>query len=205
MKDYKYKEHEYAKKIYENGFQGGHLSKELKLVAVYMKTEIGYKPAIRKQKLYEFAEKNIDGYSRDIHYQIINKALNYASKKDSVLVTIPSIPIYKHEIDFINNIEILDGFSNEPYQYTKDCRKVMLALLVQIKLNHEAHRQKAGENPKGFSFGGNNTKYTNIKKMSKINVRLNIHKDIIFHLSKNGLITVLYGGIIRLDYIDKLL
>ena len=204
MKDYKYKEHEYAKKIYENGFQGGHLSKELKLVAIYMKTELNYKPAIRKQKLYEFGEKYIEGYSRDIHYKLINNALSYASKKDSILVTIPSISIFKHEIDYINNIEILENSSCKPYQYSKDCKKVMLSLLVQMKLNKETYYQKTSEVSQSFSFGGSNKKYNHIKKISKINNKLNIHKDIIFYLVRNKLVTVLYNGIIRLDFLEEL-
>ena len=44
--NYKYNEIDYAKLIYEQGFQDkSHMPTELRLAAIYMRRNLGYKPA----------------------------------------------------------------------------------------------------------------------------------------------------------------
>ena len=203
--DYKYDELSYAEMIYNNGFQSKYMTTELKLVATYMKTVLDLKPKDRETALYKFAEENIEGYEKELYYQVIDKALRYAAKKDSLLIKVESVPIYQNEIDLINNVSI--KLNENDYRYEYECKKVIFSFLVQLKFNYEIYKQRRQEeNDKQSSifFSGGNKKYKDIKKISKLDSKIDISKDIIYHLCQNGYITSMYNGLIRLNYIADL-
>lgn len=203
MINYKYNEVDYAKLIYSSGFQTKHIPTELRLVATYMRTILGYKPKQLREEMYIFSSKNIPEYNRVKHYKIINKAINSALKKNSTLIKIDNIAIYDYEINYINSLQFCDedGVISE-YEY--DCKKVVFALLCQMKLNKIISKQKNGFESKCMYFKGDNSKYNDLKKISKIPIKFGINSDIVYILGQCGTITIMYNGLIKLDFMEQL-
>lgn len=201
--NYKYRELEYAKKIYDEGFQTKYVPTELKLVALYMKTVLEYKPKDLREKIYEFCSNNIQGYNRVKYYKVINKAINFATNKKNKLVTIEKIDIYNYEYNYINNLLVCDSNGEIP-SFDYDCKKVAFTLLCIIKINKQICKIKSGKDSKGLHFQGGKKKYNDLKKMAKINDKLRINEDIIHMLSECNIVTPLHGGLIRLNFVEEL-
>lgn len=164
---------------------------EIRLVALYYK-EMGLKPKQRREKLYEFCKKNISGYKVEKYYKVIDRALRLACKKEQKLVQIDSLPIYEKEIDYINTLDI-----------DHNCKKVLFAFLVQMRLNKLVYEYKNENEYTGRFFKGGKIKYNNIKKMSNIPQTVLINEDVIYELNKKDLVKVLHKGLIRLDFLEQ--
>lgn len=205
--DYKYNELEYAKEIYEKGFQSQqHLPTELRLVATYMRRILDYKPKQLKEEFYKWCETNVDGYNRVLYYKTINSAINKATKKGSCLVTVKPVKIFQPEIDYIMNSAIVDDDGCE-YQFVYDCKKLMFTFLARSKLNRQLFEQRNTDEEKdykGTSFSGGQKKYTELKKMAKLPQKLKINEDIIHFLYVSKLVNPLNSGILRLNYLEAL-
>ena len=205
--DYKYNELEYAKEVFENGFQSQqHLPTELRLVATYMRRILDYKPKKLKEEFYKWCETHIDGYNRVLYYKTINSAINKATKKDSCLVTIKPVIIYKPEIHYIMNSIIVDDDGCE-YEYAYECKKLMFTFLVRSKLNRQMFDQRNVDEDKtykGTSFSGGQKKYTELKKMAKLPQKLKINEDIIHYLYISKLVDPLNSGILRLNFLEEI-
>ena len=107
MNIYKYKDLNYAQKIYKDGFLTKYRDTELKLVALYMRDILNItKKQDRKEALHKFCEKHLPDYHRMKYYKLINKVVDYSCCKKNFLITIDSIPVMKAEIDYINNQEL---------------------------------------------------------------------------------------------------
>ncbi len=198
--NYKYNELDYAKKIYNDGFQTKHIPTELRLVATYMRRYLDMKPKILREKMYEFCSTNIPNYNRAKHYKIINKAINQATKKGSTLIKVDKILVYDFEIDYINKLDVLYDIKD----YVYDCKKVVFTLLCQMKLNKEISRIKNGTESKGIYFKGGNQKYNLLKKMSKIPDKIKINDDIIYELGQRGIVEILFNGLIKLNFMEDI-
>lgn len=203
MRNYKYNELDYAELIYNKGFQTKHIPTELRLVATYIKTILELKPKQLKIQMYDFCSKNIPEYNRARYYKIINKALNQAKKKTSILVKIESICIYDYEVDYINSLEIFDE-NNEISKYDYECKKVIFALLCQMKLNKAVSKIKSGKESKGIYFKGGNKKYNELKAISKISSVTRVNEDIIYTLGKNGIVDIMFNGLIKLNFMQSI-
>jgi hypothetical protein len=201
--NYKYNELDYAKLVYENGFQTKHIPTELRLVAIYMKTILGYKPKKLREQMYNFCEKNIPEYNRVKHYKFINKAINQASKKTSVLVKIDKIDIYDYEVNYINSLNICDGDGVIP-EFEYDCKKIVFTLLCQMKINQIITKIKNGVESSGMYFKGGNRKYNDLKKTSKIISNLDISNEIMYTLGQCNIITPMFNGLIKLNFMDDI-
>ena len=207
--DYKYTELDYAKVIYDNGFQSeNHLPTELRLVATYMRRILGYKPKQLREKMYEWCESNIQGYKRELYYAKINSAINKACKKGSMLLNVGKICIYKYELDYINNLFIMkDIDSDEEYEYSYECKKLLFTLLFKMKVNKfisEAKSTKEDYEYKGTYFKGGQKKYTELKKLAKLPEKIKINEDLINTLWINGLISPMFNGLIKLNFMDDI-
>jgi len=198
--NYKYNELDYAKKIFNEGFQTKHIPTELRLVATYMRRYLDMKPKILREKMYEFCSANIPDYNRAKHYKIINKAINQATKKGSTLIKVDKILVYDFEIDYINKLDVLYDIKD----YVYDCKKVLFTLLCQMKLNKEISRIKNGIESKGIYFKGGNQKYNLLKKMSKIPDKVKINDDIIYELGQCGVVDILFNGLIKLNFMEDI-
>lgn len=205
--DYKYNELQYAETIYKNGFQSQqHMPTELRLVAIYMRRILDYKPKILKEKFYEWCENNIPNYNKVIYYKIINGAINKAAKRGSCLVTTGNVNVYKQEIDYILKSIIIDANGFE-YNYSYDCKKLMFTFLVRSKVNRQLFEQRnIDENKeyKGVSFSGGQKKYTELKKIAKLPQKLRINEDVIHYLYISKIVNPLNSGILRLDFLDDI-
>lgn len=206
--DYKYNEIDYAKKIYEEGFQSmSHMPTELRLVATYMKRSLGYKPQKLNIEFYEWCSKNIDNYNRVLHYNTINRAISQASKKNSTLIKLNYIKVYQQELDFIDNLTIIDDdgiIIEEDYNF----KKLMFTLMCQLRINKEISTMKSTNEcveTKSIFFKGGQKKYTTLKKLSKLPEKVKLNEDLIHYLYTSNLVTPMYNGLIRLDYMKELL
>jgi hypothetical protein len=201
--NYKYNELEYAKTIYENGFQTKHIVTELRLVATYLRRYLNYKPKDLREVMYNFCSKYIPEYNKVKHYKIINRAINQACKKGSALIKVDEITVYDYELAYIDTLQICNE-DGEIVKFSYDCKKVVFTLLCLMKLNKHISKQKNGEESKGLYFKGGNKKYNDLKKASKINDKIKINDDIIYSLGQSGIITVLFNGLIKLNFMDDL-
>lgn len=191
-KNYKYSELEYAKLIYDKGFQTKHKPTELRLLSLYLKEILGLKPKERNAKLYEFCKKWIPNYNRVKYFKVINRALSQATQKGQKLITVDKIDIYQGEIEYINHLEIDYNF-----------KKVLFAFLVQMKLNKEVYEYKNEKPYTSVYFKGGKAKYANIKKTSNIPANLDINDDVIYFLAQEKLVTVLHKGLIVLNFLEN--
>ena len=133
--DYKYDELAYAEMIYKYGFQrNDHLPTELRLVAIYMRRILNYKPKLLRQEFYNWCSLNITNYNPAIHYKIVNRAINQATKKGSGLIHLDHVEIYQSELQYIENI-INPKKHLIPEKRWYDCQKLIFTLAVQLKIN----------------------------------------------------------------------
>lgn len=201
--DYKYHELEYAELIYSKGFQSTHYPTELRLLATYMRRVLGYRPKLLRQEMYNFCDIHFPGFSKPIHYKMLNKAINQACEKNSTLISISDIDIYKWEFNFINDYPLVDN-DGEEVEFTYECRKLMFTLLVQMKLNQVVYEQKNKQEYVGKYFQGGRKKYSKLKQMANLQAKIKINEDIIYNLSRAGAVTIMFGGLIQLNFLEEM-
>lgn len=197
----KYNELEMAKDLFINGLkEQTNIYNELRLVATYMRRYLDYKPKELRVQMYGYAKVYISGYKREKHYPIINKAINQAIKKGSCLINIDNIIIYKTELDLINSFTIHS-------QYEYECRKLMFTILVKMKLNKEIFEIRNTDEEKessGLFFKGSQRKYNELKKQAKIADKTKLNEELFHSLYQNKLVTPMYNGLIKFDFMEKL-
>ncbi|WP_425203626.1 hypothetical protein [Priestia megaterium] len=199
MFEFKYDEKSQAEKIINEGFSSNHLTGELKVLAKYFKY-LGQKPKEREESLYEVCKKHLADFNKVSYFRRINAALNYAKKKDSELIVVESVSVYKSELDYIDNSDI-------PHYY----KKVVFTLLILSRLGKQVQEIRDASKVNGeFFFGGNQRNYQELKlssktpQQSKRNKIKGIH-DIIGDLDKEGIIEIRGRGYIRLSFAYSLL
>lgn len=207
--NYKYTELDYAKNIYENGFQSEqHRPTELRLVATYMRRVLNYKPKKLREEMYKWCEEHIVGYKRELYYKRINSAINKACQKGSMLVNVEGVDFYKYEMDYIKGLYItgdIDGKKESEYSY--ECKKLLFTLLFKMKVNKfitEAKSSDAAFEYKGKYFKGGQKKYSELKKLAKLPDKVKINEDIFNILWINGLVSPIYNGLVKLNFMDAL-
>lgn len=207
--DYKYIELDYAKRIYEKGFQSEqHRPTELRLVATYMRRVLNYKPKKLREEMYKWCESHINGYKRELHYKRINSAINKACQKGSILVNVENIDFYKYEMDYINNLYIMSDINDQKEsEYSYECRKLLFTLLFKMKINKfitEAKSTDPDFEYKGKYFKGGQKKYTELKKLAKLSEKVRINEDIINTLWINGLVSPMFNGLVKLNFMEEI-
>lgn len=207
--DYKYTELDYAKKIYEDGFQSEqHRPTELRLVATYMRRILNYKPKKLREEMYQWCETHIIGYKKELYYKSINSAINKACQKGSMLINVESVDFYKYEMDYINELYIMgDIDTQEESEYSYECKKLLFTLLFKMKVNKYITETKSTDldfEYKGKYFKGGQKKYTELKKLAKLPEKVKINENIINTLWINGLVTPMFNGLVKLDFMDEI-
>lgn len=207
--DYKYTELDYARTIYENGFQSEqHMPTELRLVATYMRRILDYKPKKLREEMDRWCECNIPGYKRELFYKSINSAIHKACQKGSMLVNIESIDFYKYEMDFFNDLCIMcDIDAQAESEYSYECKKLLFTLLFKMKVNKFITETKSIDEDfeyKGKYFKGGQRSYTELKKLAKLPEKVRINEDIINTLWTNGLVSPMFNGLIKLNFMEKI-
>ena len=188
-----FKQKEQAQKIFGHGFQtnsnAGH-GRELKLLALYLRDECKMKSKDIYEYLAKFCEDHVFGYHYRAYYRLIDAATKYAVNKGNVLVQIDSLPVYGHEIGFIDTLDI-------PYEH----KKVMFSILMLKKLDKACYEQRHTEDYKMGYLSADDDKLRFLKKVS--GVKLNIPKDVFFEWREKDLIRVSYAGYV-LNFMEEL-
>jgi DNA-directed RNA polymerase subunit RPC12/RpoP len=192
-KQYKYNEREYAKLIYNKGFQTKYFKTELKLLALYLR-DIGLTVKQRTEYIYDFCRKYIPEFHEAQYFGLLDSAIKYSQNKNRQFVNIDSIPIYKAEIDYINGITDVDYNS----------KRVLFTLLVQKKLDNLTYYYRNGKESKSINFKGGNQKYNKLKQMANIPKNIKINDEIVYNLNELGYIEIKYAGLIKLTYINNI-
>lgn len=197
MKNYKYNELSQVKQILENGFGTKNINGELKLLAKYYR-DLGMKPKEREKALYDFCKKHLVGFNKVLYFSKINSALNYAKRKDTVMIEIEKMEVLKGELDFIDKLEI-----------DIDYKKILFTLLVITKLNRQVYYLKHGKTNDKFYFGGTEKAYRELLNFSKVNLNTRrkqgktIH-NVISKLAECGLVKIKNNGHIELLFMYNL-
>ncbi|EWH20543.1 hypothetical protein M769_0119945 [Bacillus haynesii] len=189
MDKYKFKEKEYVEAIIENGFISKNLNYELKLLAMYYK-ELGYKPKKREELLYDFCKKNIENFSRVLYFKKINSVLNYARKKENILININEIGVTENELRFIDSLDA------DLHQ-----KKICFTLLVLSKLHSTVHYIKYGEHITEYYYGGNSKRYKELIDTSHTSLTVNKLHQNIGELAKKDIVEIRNKGFIKLNFI----
>lgn len=184
--NYQYHDTKYAEFILKNGFTTQFFLSELKLLALYYRDILGYKPKKREEELYKFCEKNIAKYNKVLFFRTIDKALNYARKKTSKLIDIDFIPIYKSEIEYIKNLDI---------EY--NLQKIIFTILVYIKLNKKVREIKMGDVSNEYFLPKNKTDKDIFKLTNISNIKNYSH--LFYLLEQMEYITTYYSGATRIN------
>ena len=186
MSKYQYKERTYAKEILKKGFITNHIKYELQILVKYYK-ELGHEPKERKELIYEFCEKHLDGFDRVLHFKLINSALNHGTNKKNVLVEIDNVEVTKEELNYIDKLEI-----------EHDYKKLIFTLMVLEKLNKKYHEIRNESKNNGHYFGGAK-KYKKLIESSKIKLNKNnqIH-NMIGNLDELGIVHITGDSSIKL-------
>lgn len=184
------------------------MSTELRLVATYMRRSLDYQPKKLREELYKWCEAQIVGYKRELYYKQINSAINKACKKGSVLTNIDYVDFYNYEMDYIDNLHIMDSVDNQKEsEYAYECKKLLFTLMFKMTVNKlisETKSTKTDFKYKGMYFKGGQKKYTELKKLAKLPEKIKINEDIINTLWKNGYVSPMYNGLIKLNFMEKI-
>lgn len=173
-----------------------------------MRRVLNYKPKNLREEMYKWCESYIVGYKRELYYKRINSAINKACKKGSMLVNVKNINFYKYEMDYINNLYIMNDIDDqEESKYLYECKKLLFTLLFKMKVNKFITETKSTDpnfEYKGRYFKGGQKKYTELKKLAKIPEKVRINEDIINTLWINGLVSPMFNGLVKLNFMEEI-
>jgi hypothetical protein len=192
LNNFQYKERTYAKEILEKGFISNHIKYELQLLVKYYK-ELGHKPKERKELLYKFCEKHLEGFDRVIHFKLINSVLNHVISKKNIIIEIENVNVTDEELKYIDNLDI-----------EHDYKKVVFTLFVLDKLNKEYHKLRNEPSNEEHYFGGSK-KYKELISSSKITLKKNnIIHNMIGELDGIGIVQITSNSSIKLSFIYEI-
>lgn len=196
---YKYNEKEFAEHILKNGFGSRFIKTELKTLVKYFKNQ-GKKPNEREKLIYSFCEQHIKNFNKVLYFKTINSSLSYGQRKDSQLIVIEHIDIYKSELKYIDELDL-------DIKY----KKLLFTLLVFDKLNKEVQKIKYGKTDNTHFFGGDEKRYKELLEASHVSLgskRRNdyksIHDIIREEFVEKELVEIRNKGYINLLFIDKI-
>lgn len=189
--NYKYNEIDYAKCVYENGFQTKHIPTEMKLLLVYARDYLGTKKSQLKNFAYAFCEKHVEGFNRVLWFKTINKAVNFASANKNRLLNVGSVGLTEGEVSYITALP-----------FSQDYKKLFMAFLVQAKLNKTVYEFKNGKEYTSTFFKGGIKKYNEVKKMANVTGKVDINGDFIYDVSREGYIAIYNNGLIKHLWMD---
>lgn len=189
--NYKYNEIDYAKCVYENGFQTKHIPTEMKLLLLYARDYLGTKKSQLKNFAYAFCEEHVEGFNRVLWFKTINKAVNFASANKNRLLNVGSVGLTEGEVSYITALP-----------FSQDYKKLFMAFLVQAKLNKTVYEFKNGKEYTSTFFKGGIKKYNEVKKMANVNGKVDINGDFIYDVSREGYIAIYHNGLIKHLWMD---
>lgn len=199
--EYKYNEREYAKKIYEEGFQTRFIKYELVILVKYLK-ELGRTKKDTEIELYSFCEKYINKFNKIKYYKVIDGAIRDGRKRNNKLIVLDSIVIMKSELEHIDSLDV-------GYEY----KKLLFAMLVSKKISFALAKiqpeKKEEEKNLSLFIGGSTKKFKELFKLANITSKYEVDgkyytykvDNMINELVKKELVSSLdnHSGLIYLD------
>lgn len=187
--DYKYNEEEYAKTIFDNGFQTRFIRYELLVLVKYLKKD-GYTKKQTEDFLYKFCEKNLEGFNKVMYFKVIDNAIRDGRKNNNKLIVVDSVNIMTSEIEYINSLNIDD-----------DCKKLLLSFLVSKKISMEIYKINNESAKLSTYFSGSKKKFNEIFKKANINGKNKID-DMMSKLVEKGIVLSINRGDIVLEFVN---
>ena len=165
-----------AEFLIKNGLDGSqYIFNDMRILALYYRDVLGYKPQKRKEELLIFLKNNIADFNEVLYLRNINRALNIAKNKKKKLIDIDYINVYKSEIDYINSLDV-----------NENTKKILFTMLVKIKISKEINKILNDKDYEGYFLG----KKIRIKDIIKLS-----------NLSNNKKTTSIFHNLYKLDYI----
>ena len=196
----RYNEVEYVKYIYTNGSSLKSLRKDLRLLAIYMRSLLQYEDEEKKnelkKELYNWCYDKVQGFNKPLYFKVINSIVDDTYKQNLKLVEVKSININKYELDFI------DAYEGANFEY--EIKKLMFTFLVQSKLNKKVYLDKSGKESSGLFFEGDSTKYNRLKKMANLPQKIKINAELIHEMVLVKLVSSRTRGLIYLNFMEVL-
>lgn len=187
--NYKYNELEYAKAIKENGFQTRFIRYEILVLVKYLK-ELGYSKKETTEFIYDFCEKNIEGYNEVKYYKTIDKMIMDGRKKGNGLIVVNNLPIMNKEISYIDSLGI-----------DFESKKLLLSMLVKRKIAYEINKD-TNRNRLVLSPYFNGTKKTFREVFKSSNISTSSYKvdQMVSDLVSRGILTSVVKGDVVLEF-----
>lgn len=189
--NYKYCEKDYARMVYEKGFQTKHIPTELKLVLLHIRDEVGVARKDLKQALIDFCAAHDETFNLAIWYRRINDAVNFAMDKKNRLINIEEIAVTEGEAEYIDSLPV-----------EHDYKKLFFTFLVQMKLNKTVSEFKNGSPYTTMFFKGGMKRYNEVKKMANVPAKLDINANFVRDMSAAGYISIYYNGLIKHNWLE---
>lgn len=186
MNKFLFKERDRAEFIINKGFVGNYIKSDISVLLKYYK-ESGM---VKKDAICEVKRilKKTMGCS-EVSEKYENEIKSIADKsyhKDSKLIHVDKVDIYKEELEFINNLEV---------RYS--LKKILFTLLIYKKIEFEITDHKCNVN----YYSDNDYKRRNLKLIYGSAMKLD---ESVFELSKLDLLQNGYNSDIKLLFIDKI-
>lgn len=191
MNQWLYHDIKRAEHILKHGFDRKDIAVDMKILCMYYRDVLGYKPKERRNALENFCKKHIKGYNEVLYYRVIDNALNFAKRKNSRLVEIEKIDIYKSEVDYINNLPVEPNF-----------KRILFTLLVFIKL-HKTMLATIYTTYKHNYMTGRKTKDSDIFQAAHITSKIT-KKYYFYMLELIGYIVTYRSGVMNVKIFDKM-
>lgn len=193
MNKFTYKEYDYVQEILKNGFITKYNYYESSLLCKFW-ASLGICKKDVEDNLVDFCMLYTNNFNYALEYKTIDKAVLSAFGNRRKLIQIDSIPIYKHEFDYINNIDI-------PQNY----KRLMFSFLVLKKIHSAIWKINSGEDKLSGYLNGNPKQATMLKDMSHLSGGKKDDIDfMIYDLGEKGYINRLALGKDYLVFIDEL-
>ena len=188
---YKYNELEYAKKIYDDGFQTDFVRYELVVLVKYLKL-LGKKKKETEIFLYDFCKKYIKSFNEIKYYKVIDGAIRDGRRRDNKLIEVKQIIIMKSEMEYIDNLDV-----------DQEHKKLLLGFLVRKKIALAINKINNDDAVLSTYFGGGKRGFREIFTISNIKAGYRVD-DMVNELVKKEIVISVIKGDIILDYINKI-
>lgn len=186
MNKFLFKEKDRAEFIIGKGEVGSYIKSDISVLLKYYKSlDISKKDAICEVK--KILKKTMSSFDISERYDgVIKSIADKSYHKDSKLVHVDKVDIYKEELEFINNLDV---------KYS--LKKILFTLLVYKKVEFEITNHKCNMN----YYSDNDYKRRNLKLIYGSTMKLD---ESVFELSKLDLLQNGYNSDIKLFFIDKI-
>lgn len=186
MNKFLFREKDRALEVEKRGFIGKYIKSDIHTLFKYYKS-IDLPKAEAKLKVRELYKKTVLGSGVSDYSELLLKSIcDKAYSRDSRLVQVEDVQIYKEELDYISGLDIKYG-----------SKKILFTFLVYKKIENKMSNGNCNMN----YFSDGDYKRTCFKDMYGSSMKLD---ETVFELSKVGLLQNGYNSDIKLLFMDNL-